>query len=52
MKILSSYLEGNYSQEKISEMFGVSRTFLTDVLKICSQGRYKSFRIKVLLAIS
>ena len=32
-KILNSYLEGNYSQEKISEIFGVSRTFLTDVLK-------------------
>lgn len=32
-RLLKSYLEGNYSQKEISKIFGVSRNFLTDLLK-------------------
>ena len=32
-KLLSKYLEGKYSQQEISNLFGVSRSFLTDILK-------------------
>lgn len=35
-RLLKSYLEGKYSQKEIVKIFGVSRSFLTDILK-----RYK-----------
>ena len=32
-KLVNSYLEGTNSQEELAKLFGVSRSFLTDILK-------------------